>query len=277
MRLGYNTNGFASHALEDALAIIAELGYTAVGLTIDHHALNPYGPDFRRDLARVRRRLAELDLLVVVESGARYLLDARRKHRPTVLEDDPAARERRLRFWKDCVSIAAEIGAPVVSMWSGSAPDNSAPEVLVDRLVVALQDLCEHAAAHGVVIGLEPEPGMALQSLAEFDDVFARVSHPALGLTLDVGHAHITEASVTEAIRNHSEHIVNVHLEGMYRGRHDHLLPWEGDLDVRGAMRTLIETGYRGPATFELSRHSHDAVTVAERAFAFARPTLTAE
>jgi hypothetical protein len=47
MRLGYNTNGFAHHRLEDAIEILATLGYRSVALTLDFHALNPYDPDLR--------------------------------------------------------------------------------------------------------------------------------------------------------------------------------------------------------------------------------------
>ena len=42
MRLGYNTNGMVHHRLEDAIEILAEIGYQSIALTIDQHALNPY-------------------------------------------------------------------------------------------------------------------------------------------------------------------------------------------------------------------------------------------
>jgi L-ribulose-5-phosphate 3-epimerase len=268
--LGYNTNGFASHSLDDALRVIAGLGYRSVGITLDHHALNPYAADLAPRVTRCRALLRELDLTPVVETGARYLLDPWHKHSPSLLDDDKAARQRRADFLRRAVEIAVGLKAHVVSVWSGAAPPGSAPEALDSRLVEALRALCARAQERGVVVGLEPEPGMYVESMGDFERVAAAVGHPALGLTLDVGHAHITEeCGAVETVRRVAPRLVNVHLEGMSRGAHDHLPPWEGDLDLRAVWQALGDSGYEGPATFELSRHSHAAVETARRAFAF--------
>src|SRR5271154_6901204 len=104
---GYNTNGFAHHRLEDALVILAELGYQSVALTLDYHALDPYDPHLPPQLAHVRALLEEHRLRCVVETGARFLLEPRRKHWPTLL-DPPPDQDLRLDFLRKAIDIAAE-------------------------------------------------------------------------------------------------------------------------------------------------------------------------
>ena len=67
---GYNTNGFAHHRLEDAIAIIYSLGYRSIALTLDHHALLPWDDDHSPELLQVwRERLGALEMVGVVETG----------------------------------------------------------------------------------------------------------------------------------------------------------------------------------------------------------------
>ena len=94
-KLGYNTNGFAHHRLEDALRLIAEMGYRAVALTPDANHLPPDRTS-SAELRSMRTLLESLGLAVVVETGARYVLDPRRKHFPTLIESDVGDRSRRL-------------------------------------------------------------------------------------------------------------------------------------------------------------------------------------
>ena len=224
-------------------------------------------------MAACRRRLDEHRLACVVETGARFLLDPWRKHRPTLLEDAADERARRADFLMRAIDIAAALGAPAVSLWSGARPEGSSASAaeLDDRLVAELAALCRRGAESGVLIAFEPEPGMHVESMADFDRIAGAVASPALRLTLDVGHAHLTEDSAAATVRRYAERIANVHLEGMRRPVHDHLAPWEGDLDLAAVVAALDEIGYAGPATFELSRHSHAAVETARRALEFIR------
>src|SRR5437899_8167389 len=115
MFFGYNTNAFAHHRLEDALTILAEQGYAGVAITLDHHVLDPFAPDLPRRVAAVRGLLERLRLRSVVETGARFLLDPRRKHQPTLVSPRSEDRQCRLDFLVRAVGIAAELGADAVS------------------------------------------------------------------------------------------------------------------------------------------------------------------
>jgi sugar phosphate isomerase/epimerase len=271
MRLGYNTNGFAHHRLEDALAILADLGYESVALTLDFHALNPYDPDLPSRTAAVRRQLESLGLRCVVETGARFLLDPRRKHQPTLLSDRAEARERRLDFLRLAVDVAAELGADGVSFWSGAAAP-AADEALWVRLVAGCLHLSDHAAARRVRLAFEPEPGMFVDTMERYAELRRRVDRDNFGLTLDVGHLHcLGEVPIAGHIRRWANWLWNVHIEDMRRGVHDHLMFGEGDMDFPPILAALRGAGYAGGIHVELSRHSHDAVRTAERALAFLR------
>lgn len=267
MRLGYNTNGFAHHRLEDALEIIAATGYRAVALTPDVHHLPPFESS-PAAISAVRRRLEALDLAPVIETGARFVLDPARKHRPNLLEDEPEARARRLDLLVRCARIAAELGARSISIWSGRLPRGVRNEEAWERLADGVSRLCRVADALGVRVAFEPEPGMFVESLAGWERMKALVDDAALGLTLDVGHVPCTEViSPSEAIGRYAPDLLNVHLDDMRGGVHDHLQIGEGELDFGAILRALREVGYEGVASVELSRHSHAAPEAAATAY----------
>jgi sugar phosphate isomerase/epimerase len=273
MRLGYNTNGFAHHSLDDALVILAELGYRAVAITPDVHHLPPATP--AAGLRAVRRRLEELDLAPVVETGARFVLDPRRKHRPNLLDADPAARRVRLDFLTRCAEVAAGIGAPLVSIWAGVRPAETPEADAWTYLTDGVAGLCRRAAALGVRVAFEPEPGMFVESLEQWARLRAAVGSPELGLTLDVGHVPCTEPiTPAEAIRTHGTELLNVHLDDVRGGVHDHLQIGEGEIDWRATLAALRSARFEGVASVELSRHSHAAPAAARTALERLRPYL---
>ncbi|MDT0529754.1 sugar phosphate isomerase/epimerase family protein [Micromonospora sp. DSM 115977] len=270
LRFGYGTNGFANHRLTDALAVVADLGYQGVALTLDHDHLDPFAPALARRVAAVARRLAALDLAVVVETGARYLLDPWHKHAPTLLHDDPA---RRVEFLRRAVRIGADLGAEAVSLWSGVRPDAVAPETAWDRLVAGCATVVDAAEAAGTTLGFEPEPGMLVEDIAGWRRLRGALGDPArFGITLDIGHCRCLEPRpVPECVREVGPYLVNVQIDDMRRGVHEHLEFGAGEIDFPPVLRALGDAGYRGLVAVELPRHSHAAPAVAARSLNFLR------
>lgn len=271
MRLGYVTNGFAHHRIEDAAAILSEIGYTSVAITLDRDLLNP--PDRRGAagaIARIRPMLSETGLSATIETGARYILDPRRKHQPTLISASPKDRMQRIEMIQAAIDIAAGVGADSVSLWSGARDDEATHDEQFSRLVASLREVLNHAEAEGVRLSFEPEPGMLIATMSDFVRLHESLAHPLLGLTIDVGHVHcLRDGNIAEHVERWRDVLWNVHVEDMRRDVHEHLTFGDGDLDFDAVFEAFRRIDYAGPVHVELSRHSHDAPTVAQRSFDF--------
>jgi len=275
-RLGYNTNGLAHHRLLDALRMLADLGYEGVAITPDVGQLDPLNLD-RQLVDDVRRWSDELGLELALESGARFVLDPRRKHWPTLLEDASEARARRVAMLTKTVDLAAELGAGIVSLWSGAKPVGASDEQAWQRLCDGLRSVMERGAARGVQIAFEPEPGMFVERPAGYLELVQRLGRDgeALGLTLDVGHLLVTrDLPVETQIRSLAPRLVHVHLDDIAHGVHEHVMFGAGELDLPATLRALIEVAFDGLAAVELSRDSHRGAWAAEEALRRLRAAL---
>lgn len=268
-KLGYNTNGFASHSLLSAVDIIGSLGYESVAITVDHHSLNPWDKSIKSNIGQVKAKLDAFDLSSILETGARFLLNPNQKHEPTLVSSGSRNRAFRVSFIEKCLDIAVLLEAEAVSIWSGIRQEDVESEQAWEWLVEGCRKVSEAASNRGIVIAFEPEPGMLVENLSQFDRLKARVDHDAFKLTLDLGHAFITEEDVCCSIRQYQSDIVNIHLEDMKKQIHDHLFFGEGEMDFKEIFKTLDEIHYSGQVNIELSRHSHNAVEIARRAKAF--------
>ncbi len=270
MLLGYVTNGFACHRLEDALNILAELGYRSVAITLDHNHFDPFDDDWLHRAETISKQLATLDMRCTIETGARFLLDPRRKHHPTLLSADQELRDQRIAFLCRAVEIAAAMQADSVSFWSGAADDETEQPDLFRRLVAGVCDVLAHAERHSVRLSFEPEPGMYIERMAQFERLHNTVIHPLFGLTLDIGHVHcLNDGDLTDHARRWQEKIFNIHLEDMLRGTHEHLMFGQGDMNFTEIIGVLTAVEYKGPVHVELSRHSHDAPNASREAYGF--------
>lgn len=270
MRLGYNTNGLADHRWPQAVELMAEIGYRSLAITVDHDCLDPFSAALAEETDRMREMLERFGMISVVETGARFLLNPRVKHEPTLMSPSEAEREVRLDFLRRCVDIAAELGSEAVSFWSGVLREELPEPMAWKRLVDGCRGVCDYAATKDVRLAFEPEPGMFIETMEEYGRLSGILDEPHFGLTIDVGHLHcLEEEPIPVYLRRWSQKLLNVHIEDMRRGVHEHLPFGEGEIDFPPVLSTLAEIGYTGGVNVELSRHSHAGPQMLRESFDF--------
>lgn len=263
LRLSYGTNGFTDHRLPDALAIIADLGYDGAAITLDHQHLDPFAPGAAARVEEAAGLLERYGLATAIETGARYLLDPWHKHEPTFLSNEGS--ERRMELILRSIEIAGDLGTDVVHLWSGSLPPDLPAETGWDRLLTAMSTVVAKAEDAGIRLAFEPEPGMFVSGIAQYEELRRRLGAPGcLNITVDVGHLLVSETEPPEVgIHRVAGNIAHVQIEDMRRGVHEHLEFGEGDVDLEAAVGALLDIDFPDLVSVELGRQSASAPAVA--------------
>ena len=274
MYLAYNTNGLAHHRLDEAFALLADLGYQGVALTPDVGHLDPFGSP-ERDWDKARTLLDRLKLKIVIETGARYVLDPRRKHWPNLLAQSDTAAERRMDFYRRCLRMAQVLGAELISIWSGPLDPGDDAEAAFQRLVQRLHRLLYEAQKVGVAVCFEPEPGHLIDGHAKYRELRRRLGREDLKTTIDIGHLIVTEPGAPQDhLAEFAGSLRNVQVDDARRGVHEHLVPGAGEIDFVPVFQELKRLKYAGPVALELSRDSHRAAEIAAEAYRRIAPLL---
>jgi len=270
LRFGYGTNGFTNHRLGDVLAVLSDLGYDGVALTLDHGHLDPYAEDLPRQVNALAGELAWYGLSVTVETGAPYLLDPWGKHEPTLMSEGV---QRRVDLLRRAIWIAADLGSPTVHLCSGAAPKGLPEEDAWKRLTAGMETVLRTAEANGVALAFEPEPYMFVDTVERCLELGKRLGgHELFGVTLDIGHAHcVEEIPLLECVRLAAPQLLNVQIEDMRRGVHEHLEFGDGEIDFGPVLAALDELGHKGLVSVEIQGGSLDAPEVARRSIEFLR------
>ncbi len=271
MKAGYSTNSFGDVDPLDALSLLCEQGYASLAITPDRNMLNPYEKTFASEVRVWQHALAKAQMRCVVETGARHLLDSKRKHHPTLLSDAQDDCNRRIEFLRRAIELAGELNADCVSLWSGAVCSDADETLLWRKLTDGVGEVLDHASRCGVVLGFEPEPGMFIDTVARAEELFERLGRPkSLGLTVDIGHLEcLGERPLAATVRDVADRIVNVHLDDMIVCRHEHLPLGKGDIDYVPIFRELLAARYQGGLHVELPRQSHRWYETAKESYEF--------
>ena len=262
LRLAYSSNAYMKFEIDAALARIAGLGYGGVELMADAPHLWPADTNHAKIDAVCRAldanglTISNINAFMMNKIG-----DARQPYwHPSWIEPDRDYRRVRIDHTRAALTLARQLGAPCITTEPGGPVEGALPySKAMDLFVEGLKPIVEHAEREGVVLLVEPEPGLLIERFDQYLELRDRIDSPFLGLNFDIGHAYCVGEDPAEWIPKMAEHTRHYHIEDIAASRiHHHLVPGTGAIDFAAVLRAIQGTGYNGWITVELYPFTDD-------------------
>ena len=253
MKLAYSTNAFKRYSLNEAIRMIAEIGYEGIELLCDSpHAYPPIFQD--KEIHSFKNQIAKFRL-VISNLNAFTLYSISDVYHPSWIEDDKLSRELRITHTMNCIKLAKKIGAKNLSTEPGGPVMGRKTNMkyLEKMFIEGLNRVVPIAEEENIKILIEPEPNLLLENSNQFLNFIENLSTDNVGLNFDIGHFYCVGEDPTEIIYKLSEYIEHFHLADIASNRiHNHLIPGDGSINFRSVFRAIEGIGYKGFVTVEL-------------------------
>jgi protein FrlC len=276
MKLAFSTNAYTRHPLADALKGIKAAGFEGVEILADEPHAYP-GKIDDAFTASVRKTLDQTGLVVSninCNCTFGYWKDAPPEpyFEPSLISPIPKYREDRAKLILKTLEFARGVGAANMSITSGRCLGGMPPDKAAKQFAESIKPILDRADALGVDVGIECEPGLYLEYVAELRDWIDRLGHPRFGANLDIGHSVVIGESIPEVVRTLRGRIWNLHVEDLPGRKHYHMIPGEGTgVDWAALRDALAEIRYDRFLTVELYTHTERPQEAADRSYHFLR------
>src|SRR5713226_5219734 len=190
-RLAFSTNAYLKFSFSEAVRRLAAIGYAAIEIMADvPHAwpaclLEEQKQAIRQILSDQRLAISNINAFMM-----NAISDARQRYwHPSWIEPDRHYRQIRIDHTRRCLTLARELGAPCITTEPGGPVEPGASWSAALRLFVeVLKPVIEHAEKEGVLLLIEPEPGLLIEKADQFLELMQHIDSPAVGLNFDIGH-----------------------------------------------------------------------------------------
>jgi sugar phosphate isomerase/epimerase len=256
MHLSFSSNAYRRWSIEETIRRIAKLGFTGLELLADVPHAWPAG--LLDEQKRAMRRCLEENHLAIANINAfmmNAVADPRQPYwHPSWIEPDANYRAIRREHTKRALLLAAELGAPSLQTEPGGPlAEGQSWQAAAQIFYEEFMPCVEVAEQQQVHLLIEPEPGLMIETFAQYLEFAARVDSPWIGLNFDIGHAYCVGEEPQEWIPRMQAHTKHYHIEDIAATRvHHHLIPGQGAIDFPATLRAIQQTGYDGWVTVEL-------------------------
>jgi sugar phosphate isomerase/epimerase len=255
MQLAFSTNAYLHHSFPDAVTRLADIGYRGVEIMADvPHAWPAYLLAEQKQAIREALSRNTLSISNINAFMMHAVNDPRQKYwHPSWIEPDAHYRRVRVDHTRRALTLAKELGAPCITTEPGGPIEGRPWSECLKLFIEMLKPVVEHAEKEQVLLLVEPEPDLLIETADQYLEFASKLSSPFLGLNFDIGHSYCVKDDPAETVRRLGKLIRHVHLEDIAPTRvHHHLIPGEGAIDFASTLKALQEVGYEGWVTVEL-------------------------
>jgi sugar phosphate isomerase/epimerase len=269
-RLAFRTNAYLKFSFAEAVRRLAAIGYTGVEIMADvPHAWPACLLEEQKQA--IRQTLADNGLAIANVNA--FMMNAISDPRqcywhPSWIEPDKHYRQIRIEHTRRSLTLARELGARCITTEPGGPVEPGTSWLAaLDLFVEGLKPLIEHAEKEGVLLLIEPEPGLLIETADQFLELMQHLDSPAVGLNFDIGHFYCVGDDPAPTVKRLAPYIRHFHLEDIAASRvHHHLVPGEGAIDFAGTFQAIQAMGYDGWITIELYPYVDDPDAAARTA-----------
>jgi sugar phosphate isomerase/epimerase len=198
-------------------------------------------------------------------------------HHPSWIERDPFLRSMRIAHTLLCIDLAERLGVRTLSTEPGGPLKGMSAEEGLQLFTEGLLMIRDRAAEKRVRVLIEPEPGLLIESSAQFISLFKNLDPDVFGLNFDIGHFFCAGEDCSSLIPQLKDYIYHFHLEDIAESReHIHLMPGDGVIDLAGILKTIDESGYKGFVTVELYTYEDSPIETARKSLEYLNGLLRA-
>ena len=278
MKLAFSTNAYLKFSFAEAVKRLAKIGYRGVEIMADvPHAWPACLLDEQKQAIRQALADNKLEISNINAFMMNAISDARQKYwHPSWIEPDRHYRQIRIDHTKRALTLARELGAKCITTEPGGPVEKGQSWSAALKLFVEMiKPVAEHAEKEGVLLLVEPEPGLLIETVDQFLEFMQHIESPAVGMNYDIGHFYCVGDDPAATVPKMAKYTRHYHLEDIAATRvHHHLVPGEGAIDFAATLRAIKATGYQGWITVELYPYVDDPDPAARTAFARVRDLL---
>jgi sugar phosphate isomerase/epimerase len=262
MNLAFSTNAYLKFSFAETVRRLARIGYAGVEIMADvPHAWPAYMLEEQKQ--GIKRALSENN--VAISNINAFMMhavnDPRQKYwYPSWIEPDRHYRQIRIDHTMRTLTLAKELGAKCITTEPGGPVEAGQSWGAALKLFVEMiKPVADHAQKEGVLLLVEPEPGLLIETADQFLEFMQHIDSPAVGMNFDIGHSYCVSDDPATTIPRVAKHIRHFHLEDIAATRvHHHMVPGEGVIDFAACFRAIRAMNYDGWVTIELYPYIDD-------------------